>query len=196
MQAHWRLITVERRKISETEQIFTIHDSRLHLSSIYDFKKWFWQFVETTREFDKWTSSSQLFASDMTSNICQTLMKHLSKHKERDFQFFERFFSHVIIIALSHESSWDDVKSSMILTIIIRCMQESWIKSNQIIISHSTFNSILPEQEESHKQRVITFVSKLFKFSIISWSNLCTNTNRLTAGLGFGHVEQPAPIQS
>ncbi len=45
-------------------------------------------------------------------------------------------------------------------------MQESWSKSNQITISHSTFNRILSEQEESHKQRVITFVSKSFKFSV------------------------------
>ncbi len=59
----------------------------------------------------------------------------------------------------------------------IICMQKSWIESNQVIISHSTFNRILSEQKKSHKQRVITFVSKSFKFSVTSRSNLCMNTN-------------------
>jgi hypothetical protein len=59
----------------------------------------------------------------------------------------------------------------------IICMQESWIESNQITISHSTFNRILSEQKETHKQRIIIFVFKTFKFSITSRSNLCSNTN-------------------
>jgi hypothetical protein len=61
----------------------------------------------------------------------------------------------------------------------IVCMQESWIDLNQIIISHSAFNRILLEQEENetHKQRIMTFVSKKFKFSVTSRSNLCSNTD-------------------
>jgi hypothetical protein len=61
----------------------------------------------------------------------------------------------------------------------IICMQKSWIESNQIIISHSIFNKILFEQKQNeiHKQRIITFVSKSFKFSITSRSNLCSNTD-------------------
>ncbi len=56
---------------------------------------------------------------------------------------------------------------------------ESWIESNQITISHSAFNRILLEQEfnETHKQRVIIFAFKSFKFSITPRSNLCSNTN-------------------
>ncbi len=55
-------------------------------------------------------------------------------------------------------------------------MQELWIESNQITISHSTFNKILSEQEENHRQRVITFVSKAFQFSVTSRSDLCSDT--------------------
>ncbi len=35
----------------------------------------------------------------------------------------------------------------------------------------------MPEQKETHKQRVMTFVSKSFKFSVTSRSNLYSNTN-------------------
>jgi hypothetical protein len=71
----------------------------------------------------------------------------------------------------------------------IICMQESWIESNQIIISHSTFNRILSEQKETHKQRVIIFVSKTFKFSITSRSNLCSNTNIQILNISRTNIE-------
>jgi hypothetical protein len=35
----------------------------------------------------------------------------------------------------------------------------------------------LSEQKEIHKQRIMTFVSKSFKFSVTFRSNLCSNTN-------------------
>jgi flagellar hook-basal body complex protein FliE len=61
----------------------------------------------------------------------------------------------------------------------IICMQESWIGSNQITIFHSTFNRILLEQKqnETHKQRIVTFVFKKFIFFVTSRSNLCSNTD-------------------
>ncbi len=61
----------------------------------------------------------------------------------------------------------------------IICMQKSWIKSNQITISYSTFNKILfdQKQNENNKQRIITFVSKSFQFSVTSRFDLCSNKN-------------------
>jgi hypothetical protein len=71
----------------------------------------------------------------------------------------------------------------------IICIQESWIEANQIIISHSTYNRILSDQKESHKQRVMTFVFKSFKFSITSRSNLCTNTNIQILNISETNIE-------
>ncbi len=61
----------------------------------------------------------------------------------------------------------------------IICMQESWIELNQITIFHSTYHRIMLEQEqnENHKQKVMTFVSKTFRFSITSRTDLCSNTD-------------------
>jgi hypothetical protein len=72
----------------------------------------------------------------------------------------------------------------------IICMQESWIETNQIIISHSTYNRILFDQEESHKQRVIIFVFKSFKFSVTFRSNLCTNTNIQIFNISKTNIEK------
>ncbi len=68
-------------------------------------------------------------------------------------------------------------------------MQKSWIETNQIIISHSTFNKILSEQEKTHKQRIITFVSKFFKFSITSRSNLCADTDIQILNISKTNIE-------
>ncbi len=68
-------------------------------------------------------------------------------------------------------------------------IQESWIESNQITISHSTFNRILSEQEEIHKQRVMIFVSKSFNFSITSRSNLCSNTTIQILNISETNIE-------
>ncbi len=71
----------------------------------------------------------------------------------------------------------------------IICIQKSWIENNQIIISHSTFNKILSEQEEAHKQRVITFVSKSFKFTVTSRLNLCSNTDIQILNISDTNIE-------
>jgi hypothetical protein len=71
----------------------------------------------------------------------------------------------------------------------IICIQESWIDLNQIIISHSTFNKILSEQKEIHKQRIMTFVLKSFKFSVTSCSNLCSNTNVQILNISETNIE-------
>jgi hypothetical protein len=71
----------------------------------------------------------------------------------------------------------------------IICIQESWIDSNQITISHSTFNRILLEQKDTHKQRVMTFVSKIFKFSVTSRSNLCSDTNIQILNISKTNIE-------
>ena len=73
----------------------------------------------------------------------------------------------------------------------IICMQESWIESNQITISHSAFNRILSEQneDESHKQRVITFVSKSFQYSVTSRSDLCSDTNIQILNISGTNIE-------
>ncbi len=60
----------------------------------------------------------------------------------------------------------------------IICMQKPWIDENQITISHPAYNKIMPDQDENrHRQRVMTFVSKLFEFSVTPRSNICTDTD-------------------
>jgi hypothetical protein len=71
----------------------------------------------------------------------------------------------------------------------IICIQESWIESNQIIISHSTFNRILFEQEKTHKQRIMIFVFKSFNFSVTFRSNLCSNTNIQILNISETNIE-------
>jgi hypothetical protein len=71
----------------------------------------------------------------------------------------------------------------------IICIQESWIDSNQIIISHSTFNRILLEQKDTHRQSVVMFVSKTFKFSVTSRSNLCSDTNIQILNISRTNIE-------
>ena len=61
----------------------------------------------------------------------------------------------------------------------IICMQESWIDANQITISHSAYTKILSElkNDETHKQRVIIFVSKKCEFVVTSRSDLMSDTD-------------------
>ena len=61
----------------------------------------------------------------------------------------------------------------------IICMQKSWIDANQVTISHSAYIKILSElkDDETHKQRVIIFVSKKCEFVITSRSDLINDTD-------------------
>ncbi len=47
----------------------------------------------------------------------------------------------------------------------------------------------MSEQEETHKQRIMTFVFKLFKFSVTSRSNLCSNTNIQILNISKTNIE-------
>jgi hypothetical protein len=47
----------------------------------------------------------------------------------------------------------------------------------------------LSEQKEIHKQKIMTFVFKSFKFSITSQSNLCSNTNIQKLNISKTNIE-------
>ncbi len=73
----------------------------------------------------------------------------------------------------------------------IICIQEPWIGSNQITISHPAFFKILPDQEqdENHKQRVITFVSKSFRYSVTPRSDLCADIDIQILNISGTNIE-------
>jgi hypothetical protein len=82
-QAHRRFFAVER--FSTRIKYECSLSSRIHLFNIYDCCRRFWKFVENVWELEKWKSSKRLYVDDMTSNIRRALIRHLSRHKKRDF---------------------------------------------------------------------------------------------------------------
>ncbi len=98
-----------------------------------------------------------------------------------------KFLQHNCVKFTNTMISWLEYDLKKKINII--CIQESWIESNQIIISHSTFNKMLSEQKETYKQRIMIFVSKSFKFSVTSRSNLCSNTNIQILNISETNIE-------